>query len=91
MLYEFHRTQNARKPGSLHATYLLCGQRKPEQEHQTKGTHQKEDGDVAMGEDSYMSSSLPGQDHEEEDQPEDIPVISITVAREEHLEGGCAD
>lgn len=25
MLYEFHRTQNAKRPGSVHATYLIYG------------------------------------------------------------------
>ncbi|KAF5504921.1 DNA polymerase delta subunit 3 [Colletotrichum siamense] len=45
MLYEFHRSQNAMRPGTIHATYLIYGIRKVE--------NVQEDGDVEM------TSSLP--------------------------------
>ncbi|KAK2730255.1 DNA polymerase subunit cdc27 [Colletotrichum kahawae] len=40
MLYEFHRSQNAMRPGTIHATYLIYGIRKVE--------NVQEDGDVEM-------------------------------------------
>jgi DNA polymerase delta subunit 3 len=30
MLYEFHQNQNAQKPGTVHATYLLAGTKSKE-------------------------------------------------------------
>src|SRR4051812_47978005 len=29
MLFAFHKSQNAKKPGSCHATYIVCGYRPP--------------------------------------------------------------
>jgi hypothetical protein len=29
MLFEFHKTQNTKKPKSIHATYLITGRKKP--------------------------------------------------------------
>lgn len=40
MLYEFHRSQNAMRPGIIHATYLIYGIQKVEKV--------EEDGDVEM-------------------------------------------
>ena len=81
MLYDFHHTQNGRKPGSVHATYLLTGSASPksipaEEKHQ--------DGeDAYMQSSPFMSSSLP----QEESIHEAPPVKVITLAREEDLEG----
>jgi DNA polymerase delta subunit 3 len=51
MLYDFHKWQNDKRPGSLHATYLVYGtQRKAEQ-----------DGDVEMT-DSMSDSGIPFSD-----------------------------
>ena len=83
MLFDFHRTQNARKPGSLHATYLIAGQRKTTQLSQTKGTHTQDGENSLMAGSSFMSSSMPDQEVEKEK----IPITSITLAGEEDLEG----
>jgi len=77
MLYEFHRTSNARKSGAVHATYLLTGTRK---------AARRTNGLSSQGEDSFMAdssfmSSLPGQDEQE------VKVTSITLVQEEELEG----
>ena len=48
MLYEYHKYQNAQKPDSIHATYLVYGVKKSEAS--------QEDGDVDM------ASSMPDQD-----------------------------
>lgn len=52
MLFEFHKWQNDKRPGTLHATYLLYGTRKKPNEA---------DGDVEMT-DSQSESGLPYSD-----------------------------
>lgn len=73
MLFEFHKSQNAKKPGAIHATYLVYGTKKP-------GSHEgvsQEDGDVEM------TSSMPDVDsvHEE------VPVVTMSLVPEESLGG----
>lgn len=82
MLYDFHRTQNARKPSSVHATYLLSGTRKPVNTSQTNGNHTPAAGDSFMS-DGIMSSSMPAQ----EEEIEHIPITTVTLVAEERLEG----
>ena len=81
MLYDFHQTQNARKPGSVHATYLLHGTARampaPPEESQQDGQ------DAYMQSSPFVSSSAP----QEESIQEIPPVKLVTLAREEHLEG----
>jgi DNA polymerase delta subunit 3 len=83
MLFEFHRLQNGKKPGSINATYLVAGR-----------MHSQEVGVAAIsgakdGEDEYMQSSpfksspLPRTD----EYVEDSPALSITLIREEDLSG----
>ena len=83
MLYEFHRQQNSKKPGSVHAIYLLSGNIKLEEV--TKAiTNKQEDGeDAPMQSSPFMSSSMPHQNGDEEIQVKKV----ITLVREEHLEG----
>jgi len=91
MLYDFHRSQNGRKPGSIHATYLLCGTRKPEIASTSNGDEKvvNGDGDVPMSNISFLSSSMLGQDVESE--IETIPVTEVILVKEEDLEGGFVD
>lgn len=79
MLYEFHRIQNSRKPGAIHATYLLVGQRKPDTTKPANGVSQ----DTDMANTSFLSSSMP----EQEQQKILVPVTSIILVCEEELEG----
>ena len=81
MLFEFHRQQNAKKPGTVHATYLLSGLKKGDLETSTIAI--KKDGeDAYMQSSPFMSSSLP--------QPEEEAVFSLTktieLVREETLD-----
>ncbi|PVI04643.1 hypothetical protein DM02DRAFT_158708 [Periconia macrospinosa] len=80
MLYEFHRNQNAKKPRSIHATYLITGKKRTS-EH-TNGLNGK-DGEDAVMQDSPFPSSLPGTQ-----EPDEKPVstTSIVLVREEELE-----
>lgn len=86
MLFDFHRIENAKKPQSVHATYVISGIQKPPQPPQAPGTngHAADDEDAIMQSSSpYMPSSMPNQD------PADaVHVTSIILTREEDLEGG---
>ncbi|KAF7910578.1 hypothetical protein BELL_0121g00150 [Botrytis elliptica] len=79
MLFEFHRVQNAKKPGTIHATYLIGGTKRkeaPEVEAQKDGE------DDYMQSSPFVGSSMP--------QLEGITgegsTFSITLTREEDLE-----
>lgn len=72
MLFEFHKWQNDKRPGSLHATYLVYGTNKPSGD---------EDGDVDMTS-SQMSEDYPPLRFSEE-----VHTETLTLAREEQLEG----
>lgn len=83
MLYDFYDEQTRRKPGSIHATYLVGGVRRVTEPPGTNGVQKVNDQDVHMPSSPYMSSSMPHQDGEEEEQT----VRSITLVKEEQLEG----
>ncbi len=72
MLYEFHRAQNATKPGSIHATYLVYGTKTAD-----SSSGVQEDGDVEMG------SSMP----EAESLSEEVPTMTLSLLQEKQLEG----
>lgn len=84
MLYEFHRKQNAKKPGSVHATYLITGIRRVESPSHTNGASQED------GEDTVMQSSPPlpssSAPHHEEEAEEPVSVRSVLLVKEEHLD-----
>lgn len=79
MLYDFHKSQNDRRPGAVHATYLVYGTKKvvePTNGH----AHAHEDGDVEM------TSSMP----EVESVAEEITTHTLTLVGEEQLQGNIA-
>ncbi|KAF1810501.1 hypothetical protein P152DRAFT_460641 [Eremomyces bilateralis CBS 781.70] len=81
MLYEFHRAQNGRQPGSVHATYLISGLRRIDEPAKTNGSHPDGD-DVKMADSSFAHSEMsegPSQ------QPETL-VKAVQVIPEEKLE-----
>lgn len=83
MLYEFHRKQNSKKPGSVHATYLITGTRRAVAP-QTNGTHSQDDEDTDMQSSQLLpSSSAPKPD---ETMEEPTSIRSIMLVKEEHLE-----
>ncbi|KAI0444307.1 DNA polymerase subunit Cdc27 [Xylaria telfairii] len=70
MLYDFHKWQNDKRPGSLHATYLVYG---------IKSRPAQPDGDVEMT-DSQMSEDVdaPFSDL--------VPAYTLSLVRQEQLE-----
>ncbi|KAI1075749.1 DNA polymerase subunit Cdc27 [Whalleya microplaca] len=70
MLYEFHKSQNDKRPGTLHATYLVYG---------TKRNVQEQNGDVEMT-DSQMSDDahVPFSD--------EVPTFTLSLVKEEQLQ-----
>ena len=103
MLYEFHHTTNAKKPNTIHATYLITGILKSDVHPATsQPTHSQshllsQDEDTPMESSPFPSSVLdaePGPSFESEDtEPTDEPVHTTTVllVREEGLEEAQAD
>ncbi|MCJ1300326.1 hypothetical protein MMC08_003122, partial [Hypocenomyce scalaris] len=82
MLYDFHHEQKIRKPGSIHATYLVGGARRVSELPSTNGSQKPDGEDVHMQSSPFLSSSMPHQDEEAEEHT----VRSITLVREEQLE-----
>jgi DNA polymerase delta subunit 3 len=91
MLYEFNAEQNKRKPGSVYATYLVSGTKKHEQESRdTTMTNGKHDTDAPPPSSPPVpSSSMPGPSQQESavSVQEAFKVRTVTLVREEHLEG----
>lgn len=85
MLYEFYTKQNAKKPKSIHATYLLTGTKREEEEEHTNGANGQDGDDTVMRSSPYMSSMPEPDEDEEEDKP--VPTTTIEVVRDEELEG----
>jgi DNA polymerase delta subunit 3 len=83
MLFDFHQKQNAKKPGSVHATYLITGTRTP-----PKPQHHA-NADTQDGQDAVMQSSPPipksSAPQAPEDDAEPTPVRSVLLVKEEHL------
>ena len=81
MLYEFHRLQNAKKPGSLHATYLVTGtQLQAPQAELSQNGH----ADLPMPSSPYMSSLAAPVTN---DEVEPVRQRVLTLVKEESLEG----
>jgi len=83
MLFDFHHKQNAKKPGSVHATYLITGTRTPPK------PQKQVNADTQDGEDAVMQSSPPIPNSSAPQAPEDdadpTPVRSVLLVKEEHL------
>ncbi|KAK2745408.1 hypothetical protein FQN57_003751 [Myotisia sp. PD_48] len=80
MLYEFHRSENAKKPESVNATYLITGIRRSSQPDATSRNHLKD------GEDDVMQSSpTGGKDNRPEFGSQKAPITSIILVREQDL------
>lgn len=83
MLYEFHRQQNVKKPGSLHATYLVSGIQMLTAAPQAE-LSQNGHADVPMPSSPYMSSlAAPGTN----DEAEPVRQRVLTLVKEKNLEG----
>ncbi|KAI4867991.1 DNA polymerase subunit Cdc27 [Hypoxylon rubiginosum] len=71
MLYEFHKWQNDKRPGSLHATYLVYGTRKKVEKAE------EQDGDVEMT-DSHSEMRMTFSD--------EVPTYTLSLIREAQLQ-----
>jgi len=83
MLYEFHRQQNGKKPGTIHATYLLSGTKRVEELVPRNAEVKKDGEDDYMQSSPFLASSMP----QIEDGSGATNVLSITLVREENLKG----
>lgn len=80
MLFAFHQKQNAKKPNSIHATYLITGTKRSSPK--ANGVHHADREDVAMRS-SPLRSSMPEPDIAIE---EPVKKSHILLVREEELE-----
>ncbi|CAO1601614.1 CDC27 protein [Xanthoria calcicola] len=78
----FLAQQNSKKPGSVHAVYLVTGYVYPLTPTSSAQYEQADGEDAHMQSSPFMSSSMPQQDEEEEQ----LAVKTITLCREEDLE-----
>ncbi|KAL4931941.1 uncharacterized protein BDV17DRAFT_280014 [Aspergillus undulatus] len=83
ILYDFHRNENAKKPSSVNATYVLTGTPKaPEPATNGAAANGNDDADDIVPNSPYISSSMSDQDG-----PVDqFSVSAVLLAREEDLE-----
>ena len=84
MLYEFHHQQNAKKSGSVNATYLLGGTKTSSSQTQSNGAAVKDGEDVEMQSSPPFSSSMP-QPSEAEEEEASVRITFVTLVREEDL------
>lgn len=85
MLYDFHRTENAKKPNSVNATYVITGFQKPPESLPSHGNPSQDDNgdDDVMQSSPYISSSMPTQDVV----VEPGAIAAIVLVRGEELDG----
>ena len=84
MLFEFHQKQNAKKPGSVHATYLITGTRLPPKSQQSNNAESQDSEDAVMQSSPPIPNSSAPQAPEEDVEP--TPIRSILIVKEEHLQ-----
>ncbi|RDW80828.1 hypothetical protein BP5796_05526 [Coleophoma crateriformis] len=81
MLFEFHRQQNGKKPGTIYATYLVGGIKRAD-EKAVIGSAKKDGEDEYMQSSPFMSSSMP--------QPDDVvratSTFTVSLTGEENLD-----
>ncbi len=92
ILYEFHAHENGKKPGSIHATYLLAGVKKSTEDHvMTNGHFNGVDADsepIPSSPPPFTSSMLQSSQQDgQHSQNDTLHVRTITLVREEALEG----
>jgi DNA polymerase delta subunit 3 len=84
MLYDFHRKQNSKKPGSVHATYIVSGTKTVTQTSPIQSQSQQN------GEDSVMQSSPPlpssSMQPNDEEATTVVRIHSVMLVKEEDLE-----
>lgn len=94
ILYEFHAHENGKKPNSVHATYLLAGTKKLNEQSSTTNGHVNgadvDEEPMPSSPPPFTSSMLQSSPQDGGDQHSQVgvvPVKSLTLVREESLEG----
>lgn len=95
MLYDFHTTENARKPNCVHATYIVTGFRKPRPSTKSKAESDGESKDMEM-QCSPFDSSFPGTqttvpeegEEKRKKKREELMLRVVELCQEEELDGG---
>ena len=85
MLFDFHHRQNQKKPGSVHATYLITGSQASKPSTQANGAHESSLDDGNLQSSPFMSSSMPDPKEDGDDEPQTVTVVSLV--KEELLPG----
>lgn len=82
MLYEFREQQNAKKPDTIRATYLISGLKREGKQAPPAPEQRKDGEDEVMQSSPFVASSMP--------QPEEATlgelIPCMTLAKEEHLD-----
>ncbi|CAE7199265.1 CDC27 domain containing protein [Pyrenophora teres f. teres] len=85
MLFEFHKKQNARKPGSVHATYLITGT--PRRAERSNGVNNRSIKDIDMKSDESDDSDFASDsDDEDTPAPRGVRETHVVLVQEEDLD-----
>lgn len=89
MLFDFHQKQNAKKPDSVHATYIVTGTKR-DSKH-SNGATARDGKDVAMRSSPFMSS-IPEPEEQQDSVDgssgeEPVNNTTIELVPEEKLQG----
>ncbi|KAE8841920.1 hypothetical protein PTNB73_06289 [Pyrenophora teres f. teres] len=85
MLFEFHKKQNARKPGSVHATYLITGT--PRRAERSNGVNNRSIKDIDMKSDESDNSDFASDsDDEDTPAPRGVRETHVVLVQEEDLD-----
>ena len=94
ILYEFYAHENGKKPNSVHATYLLAGTKKTDEQPVATNGHingtDVDDEPMPSSPPPFTSSMLQSSQQDgdgQQSQHEMVPVKTIMLVREESLEG----
>jgi DNA polymerase delta subunit 3 len=94
ILYEFHSHENRKKPNSVHATYLLAGKKKSNEQpvatNEAIDRTEADDEAIPSSPPPFTSSMLQSSQQEvdcQQGQTEILPAKTVTLVREESLEG----
>lgn len=83
LLYEFYQLENSKRPGTVHATYLVSGKQTVLDKLDVVGQGHGDGEDIPMQSSPFMSSPMPLQDNEGDQDA----VTVVTLTGEENLEG----
>ncbi len=87
LLWEFYEFQRAKKPGSIHATYLLSGVKKQSSTTQNVSKGYDEDEPIPSSPPPFTSSMLEPEASQQESEAAPIPVRTVILVRDDSLQG----